>query len=84
MDRSIELKVFDRIRKARRGTLFFADSFSGLGSPGAVRKALERLTEKGELERVATGIYVRPRLGPGAGYSRPRHGGDCAGHRPAG
>lgn len=42
--------------------LFFNDSFIAFGTPEAVRQALARLVKAGELERVATGIYVRPQI----------------------
>lgn len=60
MDESIEKQVFIRILKAGRGSLFYTDSFATLGNARAVAKALERLTKSGKLQRVATGIYVRP------------------------
>ncbi len=60
MDRSIELQVLRKIRKARRGSLFFVDSFAGLGNAKSVGKALERLVHTGDLHRMATGIYVHP------------------------
>jgi len=60
MDRSIELQVLRKIKKARRGSLFFVDSFAGLGNAKSVGKALERLVHTGDLHRVATGIYVHP------------------------
>ena len=60
MIESIEIQIFDRIKKAGRGVLFFTESFVSYGSSEAVKKALQRLTNSGELDRVATGIYVRP------------------------
>lgn len=60
MSQSTENQIFDRIKKAGRGALFFTDSFISYGSTEAVKKALQRLTNSGELDRVATGIYVRP------------------------
>jgi hypothetical protein len=36
------------------------DSFAMIGNTKSVNKALERLVNSSELERVATGIYVRP------------------------
>ena len=39
--------------------LFFTENFMAFGNPDAVRKALERLVKAGELERIASGIYVR-------------------------
>jgi len=68
MAHSIEDKILVKIKKARRGSLFFVDSFLAFGTSKAVNKALERLVEKKEIIRVATGIYARPKqsklLGP--------------------
>lgn len=60
MTDSIEKQIIARIKKAGRGVLFFTENFISYGSAEAVRKALQRLTNSGELDRVATGIYVRP------------------------
>ena len=60
MNNSIEIQVFDKIKKFQRGTLFFVESFASITNAKAVNKALERLVISGELYRVATGIYVRP------------------------
>lgn len=60
MKTSIESQVFSNIKKQKRGTLFFVDSFMTIANSKAVNKALERLVKAGELQRVSTGIYVRP------------------------
>lgn len=57
---SIEIQILNRIKKARGGVLFFTESFIAYGNTEAVKKALQRLTNAGELQRVAPGIYVRP------------------------
>ena len=61
MPESIENKIINKIKKARRGSLYFTDSFIDFGSSKAVNKALERLVEKQKIIRVATGIYTRPK-----------------------
>lgn len=71
MNGGIENKVSTKIKKARRGTLFFADSFASLDAAKSVNKALERLVNAGELQRVATGIYVRPEKDPVLGFVTP-------------
>lgn len=58
----IENKIHVKIKKAKRGALFFVDSFAAYGNAKAVQKALERLVEKEVLLRVATGIYTGPRI----------------------
>jgi hypothetical protein len=60
MNKSIENQILRKIRKARRGTLFFPEDFSSFGSARTIGKSLFRLVELGEIYRVATGIYVRP------------------------
>src|SRR5690554_6027884 len=68
MSENIEIQVLEKIKKARGGSLFFAEDFLRFGSSKAVAKALERLVEKEEISRVARGIYARlekdPVLGP--------------------
>jgi len=59
---SIEIEILNRIKKAGRGVLFFTENFIAYGNNESVKKALQRLTNAGELERVATGIYVRPQI----------------------
>lgn len=71
MNKSIEIQILTKIKKAGRGTLFFVDSFTLLGNSKAVSKALQRLVEKGEIMRVATGIYVRPKKDPVIGMIIP-------------
>ena len=72
MIKSIEIQVFERIKKAGRGVLFFAEDFTKKGSPKAVSKALERLVAKGELARAARGVYVRPKVDSVIGQLTPR------------
>ena len=57
---------------ARRTALAFsARDFLHLGSPAAVRKALERLTRAGDLRRIRRGYYDRPRSHPILGVTAP-------------
>lgn len=60
MNESIEIQALKKIKKAKGGTLFFVSSFASISNAKSVNKALERLVNSGELQRVATGIYVRP------------------------
>ncbi len=57
---SVEIQILRRIKKAKRGSLFFVDSFASIANNKAVNKALERLVKSGHLQRVSTGMYVRP------------------------
>ena len=51
-----------QVELSQRGTLFFPDSFSSLGSSDAVRSALVRLCQNNILIRVAQGIYYYPKV----------------------
>ncbi len=51
--------------------MFFPDDFSKFGSSDAVRKALERLTAKEHIIRVAQGIYARPKESKYIGVAMP-------------
>ena len=68
---SVENKV-ERAAKGRiRGSLLFPEDFTAYGSSEAVRKALERLENKGVLVRVAQGIYARPKMSAYVGQVLP-------------
>jgi hypothetical protein len=68
MTLNTEIQILTKMKKARRGSLFFVEDFLRFGSAKAVAKALERLVQKEEVNRVARGIYARlekdPILGP--------------------
>ncbi len=68
---NIENQILNKIKKAKRGTLFFTENFIKIGSPDAIRKALERLVKNQALERVSAGIYVRPEIDPFIGKVPP-------------
>jgi hypothetical protein len=74
MPLSIEIQILNKIKKARRGSLFFVDNFITIGNTKATGKALERLVKSGELKRVAAGIYVRPEIDPIIGPVTPEIG----------
>lgn len=61
MNNTVEIQVLNRIKGAKKGTVFFVESFLFAGNAKAVNKALERLVNKGEVTRVATGMYTRPK-----------------------
>jgi len=68
---SVDNKIIAKIKKAKRGSLFFIEDFLNLGTSKAVSKALERLVEKKELSRVSRGIYSRLRIDPVLGAISP-------------
>lgn len=68
---NIENQILNKIKKAKKGTLFFTENFINIGSPDAIRKALERLVKNQALERIAPGMYVRPEIDPYIGKVTP-------------
>lgn len=68
---SIDDKVIAKIKKAKRGSLFFTEDFLIYGSAKAVAKVLERLEGKNDLTRVARGIYARLETHPTIGILTP-------------
>lgn len=58
---SIEGQIEKSIKAKPRGTLLFPEDFSRLASSTAIRKALQRIKERGLIKPVAHGIYVRPK-----------------------
>ncbi|MDR1974734.1 MAG: DUF6088 family protein [Bacteroidales bacterium] len=72
MTNTIENKILTRIKKAKRGSLFFSDNFSSFGNPETIRRTLNRLVEKGEIDRVSLGIFVRPQIDKVIGKVTPQ------------
>jgi hypothetical protein len=71
MDQTIENKVFTKIKKAKRGTLFFIEDFIQFGNSKTIAKVLDRLSKKNELRRLAPGIFYRPEMSDFIGELRP-------------
>ncbi|MDR0830871.1 MAG: DUF6088 family protein [Prevotellaceae bacterium] len=72
MTESIENKIFEKIKKAKRGALFFADNFVAFGNIDTIYRTLNRLVEKGELDKVTNGIYYRPQIDKIIGKITPK------------
>ena len=68
---TIEVSILKSVRATRSASIFSARDFVNLGSPVAVRKALERLTRRGDLRRVRRGFYDRHRSHPLIGQTAP-------------
>ena len=58
----IEDKILNKMKKCGRGKLYSASDFAVYGSAVSVAKALERLTRKGGLVRIARGLYCYPKI----------------------
>ena len=72
MSNTIESKVLKKIKKAKRGALFFSDNFALFGNAETVRRTLNRLVESGEIDRVSAGIFVRPEIDKILGKITPK------------
>jgi len=60
MDYSIENMIYERMKKAKRGSVFFTSDFVAYGNSKACNKALERLAKQEKIMRAGRGIYVIP------------------------
>jgi len=61
MDYNVENKIFERMKKTKRGMVFFTNDFAMYGNGKACNKALERLAKQEKIMRVGRGIYTIPR-----------------------
>lgn len=71
MTESTENKILTKIKKAKRGTLFFVEDFLRFGNSKAIAKSLERLVKKGDISRVVRGVYARLEKDPILGLIKP-------------
>ena len=72
---SIDDKILARVRGKGRGCVFFSTDFTLLGENKSVLKAIERLVTRGDILRVARGIYCYPKIDKqwGLGVLRPTY-----------
>lgn len=68
---TIDSKLKSRIYGHGRGAVFTPNDFLDLGSRDAVDKALSRLATRGEVRRLARGLYEYPREHPELGILSP-------------
>lgn len=67
-------KIENKILKSSRGELFFADYFKNLATPENIRLTLFRMENDGFIERLAHGIYIKPKKDPLLGTIYPNIG----------
>jgi len=68
---TIDSKLKSRIYGHGRGSVFTPNDFLNLGGRDAVDKALSRLATRGEVRRLARGLYEYPREHPELGTLSP-------------
>ena len=64
-------QIETKISKSSLGEIFFAEYFYKYGSSGNIRLTLFRLENEGKLERIAHGIYLKPKRDPLLGIIYP-------------
>lgn len=69
--KSTEEQSLNKIKNYNRGKIFFPNDFTAFGSSEAVRQALVRLEDEGEIKRLAHGIYLYPKEDPQLGVLQP-------------
>ncbi|HLW06497.1 MAG TPA: DUF6088 family protein [Marinilabiliaceae bacterium] len=67
-------KIENKILKSSRGELFFADDFKNFATPENIRLTLFRMENDGLIERLAHGIYIKPKKDPLLGTIYPNIG----------
>lgn len=68
---SVSARIAQRVKRLPKGQPFSISRFKGFGTSNAVSKAIARLVNRGELERVYRGIYMRPKAGRYVAQVRP-------------
>lgn len=57
---SVKNNIQQKIRRMRKGSIFFSEDFLTLGTQDAINKALSQLAKEGVVVRLAHGIYCKP------------------------
>ena len=58
---SIDDQVEQIVNKSKAGSILFSQDFQKLKNSGAVKVALHRLVKRGDLKRLARGIFAKPK-----------------------
>ncbi len=58
---SVAYKIENTISKSTAGKIFFAEDFVEFGSSDNIRQILFRLEQEAKIERIAHGIYLKPK-----------------------
>lgn len=68
---SIEDRIWNRLRRRGRGTVFSASDFADVGTRSAVTQALSRLARAGTIRRLDRGFYDFPKKSARVGFRSP-------------
>lgn len=59
---SVEDQIVAQIQNKEEGTIYLTEDFAHIANANALRVALYRLVKRGILYRLASGIYVKPKI----------------------
>ena len=68
---SVHSQIENQIKKNPYGEIYFTDDFAHLGTAENIKKILLRLEKENILERIAFGIYLKPKIDPILGIVYP-------------
>ncbi|PRD46123.1 DUF6088 family protein [Sphingobacterium haloxyli] len=71
MPETAKNKIENKVSKSSRGELFFAEDFKHFATPENIRLTLFRMENDGFIERLAHGIYIKPKKDPLLGTIYP-------------
>ena len=71
MYQSVQNRITDKLKTMPSGSVFFISDFSDLGTDVAIRQALQRLSEKEKVIRLAKGVYYYPKTDKLIGVVKP-------------
>jgi hypothetical protein len=69
--KNVQNNIERLLSRRKKGDLIFPSDFGGMGTQGAIKKSLSRLTQTGMIRRLAHGIYYIPKLDPVLGELCP-------------
>ncbi len=71
MQEKTHSNIESAIAKKKAGEIFFLTDFRGKGTQAAIKQTMSRLARKGNVKRLAHGIYYLPKTDPLLGEVRP-------------
>lgn len=68
---NIHKQIKEIISRKKLGKLIYPSDFRGIGTDSAIKKTLSRMVSKGDLKRLAHGMYYIPKTDPLLGDLKP-------------
>src|ERR1700759_2032025 len=67
----VHTEIEKEITSKGDGDIIFAADFRGRGEANTIKQALFRLVKRGNIQRLAKGIYYKPKIDPLLGLLKP-------------